>query len=253
MSELENAQKSRPKAPGYPLAPIIEAVFAIQPHEEFQNTDLEAAADKLSLYYSKRSEMPFAEFSYDAEAATIDVKPDRLTYRLEGDDISELVVLRPEGLFVSQLAPYRSWDDLLERFKRDFFAVGSIFDGKGLSRIACRYINCIDVPFEGTTARNEDYLSVYIHVPDSIDAIGAFQMRFELPVPEIESTAVIQSGLMLPFPDGHASFALDIDLGRTINVDAASSDVFDMFSKFREPKNRIYRQFLTKKALDQFQ
>lgn len=253
MSEHEIAQNGRPRAMGYPSAPITEAVFAVHPRRELQNADLEVARDRLAMHYPKCIEMPFAEFSYDAEAATIDVKPNRPTYRLEGEDASEVTLLRPDGLFVSQLAPYRSWDDLFERFNRDFFALNSIFNGKGLSRIACRYINRIDVPFDGTIARNEDYLSVYIHVPDSIEAIGPFQLRFELAVPEIKSMAVIQSGLMLPFPDNHASFALDIDLARNFDVDLSSSDILVEFSKFRGPKNRLYRQFLTQKALDQFQ
>jgi uncharacterized protein (TIGR04255 family) len=253
MSEPEIAQNGRPKAPGYPSAPIVEAVFAVHPREDFQNADLEGARDKLAIHYPKCVEMPFAEFSYDAEAATLDVKPNRPTYRLEGENASEVTLLRPDGLFVSKLAPYCSWDDLFERFKRDFLVLSSLFDSNGVNRIACRYINRIDVPLDGKIARNEDYLSVYIHVPESIEAIGRFQLRFELAVPEIQSTAVIQSGLILPFPDDHASFALDIDLVRNFDVNITHSVALVEFLKFREPKNRLYRQFLTQKALDQFQ
>lgn len=253
MSGQEIPQNGRPRAPGFPTAPIVEAVFAIQPREEFEDEELRAAATMLSSHYSNLIEMPFADLSYDAVAATVDVKPNRLTYRLEGEDPSELALLRPDGLFVSQLAPYRSWDDLFVRFKRDFLAIEPILAGKLIGRIACRYINRIDVPFEEKIARNEDYLTVYIHVPDSINAIGNFQLKFELPVPEINSKAVIQSGLMRPFPEDHASFALDIDLARNVDVNSSFDDILEMFSKFREPKNLLYRQFLTQKALDQFQ
>jgi uncharacterized protein (TIGR04255 family) len=253
MSEHNIAQNDRPKAAGFATAPIVEAVFAIQPRQEFQDKDLKAAAEKLLPHYSKMIEMPFAEFSYDAEAATVDVKPNRTTYRLEGEDTSELAVLRPEGLFVSQLAPYRSWDDLFKRFKRDLLAAEPVFSDNGIGRIACRYINRIDVPFEGTVARYEDYLSVYIHVPDSIEAIGPFQIRFELRVPEIQSLAVIQSGVMPPAVEGQASFALDIDLSQNFDLDLPFKKVLDEFSKFRGTKNELYRKFLTQKALDQFQ
>lgn len=252
MPEHEIAQNGRPRAQGFPTAPIVEAVFAIQPRDEFQDLELTEAAELLAPYYPKRIAMPFAEFSYDAEAATIDVSSGRKTFRLEGDDLSELALMRPDGLFVSQLAPYRSWDDLFNRFKRDFVAVESVFRGKGIARIACRYINRIDVPFEGSVARNEDYLSVYIHLPESIEATGPFQLRFELPVSQINSFAVVQSGLMPPAVEGQASFALDIDLSRNFDINLDFSNVFEEFSKFREPKNKLYRQFLTKKALDQF-
>lgn len=253
MPEHEIAQNGRPRAQVFPTAPIVEAVFAIQPRDAFQDQELTEAAELLAPYYPKRTAMPFAEFSYDAEAATIDVNPVRQTYRLESDDPSELVLVRPDGLFVSKLAPYRSWDDLFNRFKRDFVAVESVFRDKGIGRIACRYINRIDVPFEGSIARNEDYLSVYIHLPESIEATGPFQLRFELPVPEINSLAVVQSGLMPPAVEGQASFALDIDLSRSFDVDLDFSDALEEFSKFRDPKNQLYRKFLTPKALDQFQ
>lgn len=253
MLEHDIAQNGRLKADGFPTAPIIEAIFAIQPREEFQDIHLSEAADLLASHYPKRTEMPFAEFAYDAQAATIDVKPSRQIYRLEGHDPSELAMLRPEGLFVSQLAPYRSWENLFDRFKRDFFAVESVFDGKGIGRAACRYINRIDVPFDGQIARNEDYLTVYIQVPESIHAIGLFQLRFELPVPEIQATAVIQSGVMPPANEGQASFALDIDLSRSFNVDSDYDSVLQDFSLFQAEKNRLYKQFLTQKALDQFQ
>jgi uncharacterized protein (TIGR04255 family) len=252
MPEHEIAQNGWPIAQGFPTAPIVEAVFAVQPRDAFDDIELTKAADLLAPHYPKRTAMPFAEFSYNAEVATIDVNPSRQTYRLEGDDTSELALVRPEGLFVSQLAPYRSWGDLFKRFRRDFAAVESVFSGKKIGRIACRYINRIDVPFEGSIARNEDYLSVYIHLPESIEAHGSFQLRFELPVPEISSLAVIQSGLVPPATDGQASFALDIDLGRTFDVDYNSDKIFDEFSKFRDTKNRLYKQFLTQKALDQF-
>lgn len=253
MPEQEIAQNGRPRALGFATAPIIEAVFAIQPREELQDEELKEAANMLSFHYSNLIEMPFADLSYDAVAATVDVKPNRLTYRFEGEDATELAVLRPDGLYVSQLTPYRSWDDLFKRLRRDYSAVESVFQSKGIGRIACRYINRLDVPFEGAIARNEDYLTVYINVPDSVTATGTFQLRFELPVPEIQSMAVIQSGLMPPFLDGHASFALDIDLVRNIDVNVSSESVFELFSEFREPKNQLYKQFLTPKALDQFQ
>jgi uncharacterized protein (TIGR04255 family) len=253
MPEHEIAQNGRPRAQGFPTAPIVEAVFAVQPRDAFNDIELTKAADLLAPHYSKQTSMPFAEFSYNAEVATIDVNPVRQTYRLEGGDTSELALVRPEGLFVSQLAPYRSWDDLFKRFRRDFAAVESVFSGKKIGRIACRYINRIDVPFEGNVARNEDYLSVYIHLPESIEATGPFQLRFELPVLEINSLAVVQSGLMPPAVEGQASFALDIDLSRSFDVDLDFSDALEEFSKFRDPKNQLYRKFLTPKALDQFQ
>ncbi len=253
MPEHEIAQNGRAKAPGYPTAPIVEAVFAIQPSEPFQNAEVKTAADLLAGYYPKQTEMPFAEFSYDAEAATIDVNPARQTYRLESEDASELALVRPEGLYVSQLAPYRSWDDLFDRLKRDFAAVAPVFFGKTIGRIACRYINRIDVPFEGNIARNEDYLAVYIHLPESIKATGPFQLRFELPIPEIGSLAVIQSGVARPANDGYASFTLDIDLIKKFDECLDFDKIFEAFSNFRVQKNLLYRQFLTPKALEQFQ
>jgi uncharacterized protein (TIGR04255 family) len=252
MTGSEPAVVNRPKADGFPLAPIVEAIFGIQLAEKLSDDEMKHAAEALRPLYHNLSEMPFREFLFNAADTSVDVQPSRKMYRLEGSDPAEITLVRPEGIFVSQLAPYKSWDILFARMQRDVKAVEALFANKTIVRIACRYINRIDVPIQGTEAKFEDYLTVYIRLPETIGSIGPYNLQFQYLVPEISSLAAVQSGIYAQDIEGKISFVLDIDLGREVGIAINDPAVFKMFSEFKDVKNRLYKQFLTPKALEEF-
>lgn len=250
-AEIDTSHE-RLKAEGFPLAPLIEAVMAVQFEAGISPDEAQQIGQALSESYSIVAETKEHGFIYDADAETVELQERRSIYRLEGSDETEVAQVRPEGLAVSQLAPYKCWELLTERFGRDWFTAEKIIGERKPSRLSVRYINRIDVPLVGGKAPYEEYLAVHVRLPDSIPSIEDFYLRFGLAVPEVHAAAIIQCAVMPPAIEGKMSFALDIDLSRSTDLPPNREGVLALLNEFREAKNKLYSQFLTPKALEEF-
>lgn len=243
----------RPRAEGYPVAPLIEAVLAVQFAGRFSDADAERLAASLREFYPKTTTSSHREINIDAASETVEFESPSKAYRLEAEDDTEILLIRPDTISVSQLAPYKSWDVLFARFRRDFeIAINTLPDLR-VVRMGCRSLNRIDVPLEGTIANYEEYLAVHIHLPEEVSSIGEFQFQFILPVTKLNALARVQSGVMPQVADGCASFLLDIDLFRVADIPKDTPGFLDLFNSFQGYKNDLYRAFLTKKALQEFE
>ena len=238
------------KAPGFPAAPLVETIFSASFVDGLNADERDALAEAAHGSYPMALVEKHHTLRLDGEQITVG-EPETF-YRLEGEDNTELLLIRPEGVNSTQLAPYKSWEVLYERFRRDLQMVWDRYPGKQVNRLAVRSINRIDVPLVGENAPYEDYLALHIRVPDEIPSIGPFNLELMLIVPEVKAMAKIRSGLTEPPVEGVGSFLLDIDLARTQEIPENHDAVFDIFNTLREPKNRLYRTFLTPKALEEF-
>lgn len=241
----------RPKAEGFALAPLVEAVFAFNFEGGIAKDKAALLADALAERYPIRTGTPHKHIHFNLDSGEFEVQDTFNAFRLEGSDPAELLLIRPEGIAVSQLAPYKSWEVLFDRARRDLESVWPIL-GQPVDRLATRYINRIDVPLEGGIARYEDYLVLHINLPDGMVASDAYQLQLQTEVPELGASAVIRSGQMQPVVSGRASFALDIDLFRTMNLPSDCGELLGLLSRFRDQKNDLYRRCLTAKALEEF-
>ena len=234
------------------MAPLIEAVLAVYFEGGLEDSEIQRCVDLLSEHYPKQTTNPHREFRVDIAADTIEIKEPRQAYRLEGGDESEVILILPESISVSQMAPYKSWEIFFSRFERDLKVIRKIVD-RPIIRMATRYINRIDVPLQDNIAEYEKYLSVHIALPDSIPTIGPFSIQFQLKAPEISALAVVRSGSTSPAVEGVASFSLDIDLFREVEIPQETSEFLILFQQFRAKKNELYRAFLTERALREFE
>ena len=115
----------------YKSAPITEAVIALNYASDLADSDAKKAAANLRADYP--NEQPIESFDLDlnvkavargpsqsSEAnANVDVKAKRkMSYRLASNDQSEVCLILPNMLIVSQLAPYPGWEAFFARFKR---------------------------------------------------------------------------------------------------------------------------------------
>lgn len=244
--------QARLKAEGFPAAPLIEAVMEVQLEGGLAADESLAVADALGRFYPTRSETTQTQFMYQAETAQLDVSG-RAVYRLEGEDDTEVTSIRPTGISVSQLAPYRSWDILLSRLRRDLEVVDSVLGVRRASRIGVRFINRIDVPLdENGIAEHEEYLEAHVRLPGTIPAVTNFYLSVSIAVPEVSGEAVVQSAVLPPAVEDKASFALDIDVSRFHDLAEDRKELLSQLSEFQAPKNSLYQRLLTKRALEEF-
>jgi uncharacterized protein (TIGR04255 family) len=242
---------ARARASGYPAAPLIETIFAASFVDGLSADERDNLAQSARAFYPETQAE--SHHTIKIENDQVSVGEPETFYRLEGEDRTELLLIRPEGLNTCQLAPYRSWDVLFDRFKRDLLNLWAKYPNKQVNRLAVRSINRIDVPLVNSSAAYEDYLALHIRVPEELPGIGPFNLELTLAVPEVMAIATIRSGVTEPPVEGFASFILDIDLARTAEIPMEHDAVLEAFGAFRQPKNRLYRALLKPKALEEFQ
>lgn len=243
---------ARPKAPGFQTAPIVEAVIDVRFADALTEQELASVRDALTQYYPTMSAAQRKEISIEIETESVQVGSAE-TFRGEGEDNTELLLLRPEGIATSQLAPYRSWEDFYGRFQRDLLTLMGVVGFRALSRMAVRNINRIDIaPGADGLLRYEDYLAVRPQIPSELDPLNEFQMALVRPVPEVGGTARIGVGNHPPAVAGRGSFVVDVDLWRDQSLPESTEELADLFERFRITKNALYRACLTEHALAEF-
>lgn len=252
-SAASDTSHSRLKAEGFATAPLIEAVIDVHFADPIVDDELARLRDALSEFYPAFHSTLEQELLFDAGSQSVQVSGGRSQFQGAGHDTTELSLLRPNGLAASQLAPYRDWDSLYGRFRRDLESAFKLLGERPLSRMAVRSINRIDVPAdEDGILRYEHYIAVHPQLPAELDPLIDFQLSLVRDEPEVQATAKIGIGGFPQAVKGGGSFVVDIDLFRTKDVPSKLIDLDVLFSQFRDVKNRLYRNCLTPRALEDF-
>lgn len=240
----------RLKAEGFPTAPLIEAVIDVHFAEPVNSAQLTQIRDALKEHYPDFHSG--TRHSVIVDAQSVQLGDSESHYQGSGSDPTELSLLRPDGIATSQLAPYRDWPTLYGRFRRDLDTTFRVVGERPLARMAVRSVNRIDVPPQEGVLRYEEYIAVHPQLPAALDPLLDFQMLLVRSEPEIGAIARIKIGGFPPAMEGMGSFVVDIDLFKTDDIPTVQSDLDDLFSRFRDVKNRLYQQCLTPRALEDF-
>lgn len=175
-----------------------------------------------------------------------------LQTRLSSHDETDVLIVHPNTLTWSGLAPYKGWDTLFERVKRDVKIAHDVCGHQQICRLGVRYINRIDVPMHDGISRYEDYLTINLSLPDNWEGINNYGWRFEKLYSEKELLAIVQSAIVTPEIPNHAAFLLDIDVIRNHGIPAKSDEVFLLLEEMRVLKNEIFEISITDTARASF-
>lgn len=236
----------------YPYPPITEAIIEIQFEAESSDEERRKVSGKLAEFYPFESVHVNKGVHVDMDAQTVHVNPVSAVFRRSGNDETELTVFGPQNFLISQLGIYPGWDTFFGRFERDWSLWRRLTQYRKINRIGVRFINRIDVPKEGPAARHEDYLNVYVHMPDEVEKIGAYALQVQVPLAEIKCLGIMNSAsVQSPLP-GFASFMLDIDIGRTIDVPQKDADILTVLNEIRGVKNALFESSIKDAARERF-
>jgi uncharacterized protein (TIGR04255 family) len=166
-------------------------------------------------------------------------------HRRTNTSMDEIAILQPDSLVVSQLAPYKGWENLFARFTRDFAMCkrpGKLLE---ISRIGVRFINRIDIPITSNVVEHEKYLNLYPQVPEVFGPLMGYTLQSTFDLTSIGCVATIRSA-PTPSPTlGHASFMVDIDVYKNAPLPTHDADIFDFLGQIRTEKNRIFEACVT--------
>jgi uncharacterized protein (TIGR04255 family) len=167
--------------------------------------------------------------------------------------MSEIALIWPSALIVSQLAPYPGWDAFFARFVRDWKLWKKVSAFRRIIQIGIRYINRIDVPIESGVIEESEFLNVYPIIPSRFGHFRGYGVQAQLYLEDIDCNLTINSAAVQSPLVGHGSFLLDIDVFRTNNPPQNEEEIFGLLNKVRVKKNEAFEACITNRARELFQ
>lgn len=240
----------------YKRPPITEAVIGITFSSSMDATQLAAVSDVLQEYYPHKQGVSAYDVSLKINTQLPGENQADLTptngYRLSTDDQTQLVVLWPNSLTISQLPPYKGWNEFLGRFKRDWKRVKRKLGFQQLSRIGVRYINRIDIPANEPVVEHEIFLNIYPKMPDILNPLDAYAIQASVTLKDINCQLTINSA-SVPSPLlHHVSFVLDTDIFSDKNPPQSDEDLIELLIKIRAEKNKVFEACISTHARSLF-
>lgn len=243
--------------PTYKHAPITEAVIEIKIDSSLDQTELERVSAKFLTHYPQDQRIENVKVALLLAIKTgshAKTKVDRKAgHRRSSSDLTELLVLFPSSVMVSQLAPYPGWDQFYRRFCRDWKIWKKAVGFKTISRIGVRYINRIDIPMREQHVDHESYLNVYPRLPDIIPHVGGYAVQAVSSFEDIGCKLTLNSAVVpAPILD-HVSFIIDQDIVCEIEPPQSDRAIFQLLNKIRTKKNAVFEACVTDRARELFQ
>lgn len=239
----------------YPHPPITEAIIEIRFVEPIDAKTVEAAGHALSRNYANTQPWRNQNIAVKLNPAGFveeSITETKLGQKHSSSDQSQIAISSPQLFLVSQLPDYPGWDNFFLRFRRDWELWKSAAGYRKLSQLALRYINRIDLPADGPTVRQNDYLRIYAEVPDEMGPTTAYSVQVLLPLQETRSQLSINSGVVASVIPGHLSILLDQTVACAVAPPQRDDELLEMLARFRIEKNRAFELCITDKARELF-
>ncbi len=239
----------------YSAPPITEAVIEIKFSQPLETGKLSKLNASLSKVYRQGQLVKNLLLDFELNEGEVQPRASRTEmhgFRLEGADPAELLILWPQSIVLSQLAPYPGWNAFIARFKAAWRVMRRVGGYREIARVGVRYINRIDIPFEDGKAEYEKHLNIYPRLPKSMESVDMYTVQTLSHLPDIGCSLRVNSG-RIPSPlINHASFILDIDIAKEQNLPMKEGSLFDLLDAVRGEKNRIFEECVSDLARDRF-
>jgi uncharacterized protein (TIGR04255 family) len=251
--ERKRAMAINVPKPPYPAPPIVEAVIQIRFADRLAKSAAAKTLKKLRVQYAHVVDGEVVGINVNLDNRTTDFTPNPRT-RLASDDQADVLVIEPNALTWSRLAPYCGWNSLIQRVKRDFQLVHTASGYRKVERLGVRYVNRVDVPLsDDSVSYYEEYIDAHIRLPEFLEPTDGYGWRVEKHFIQEGMLAIIQSASGDPVIPGTGPFIFDIDVISKTEIPAKADDMFAKLEKMRDLKNKIFELSMTDKARMSFQ
>jgi len=239
-------------------APIIEAVIDIQvaPRAGASFVDLETAFKSLDFGFRRQSFVIAGTVGFsvnlDAEVQHSGGM-ERIGLRLQSDDEKYVALIRTNGLSLSRLAPYESFDTVAATTRKLWEIYVNRWAPEKVTRIATRYINNLRLPLKDGQQLS-DFIDTLTELPADVpQSIGPFLQQFNCM--DRGSDCRVQLTLAwngLADQNGRVPVILDIDAFKMHEYPPRDSEVWSSLDTLRALKNRCFFGTVTELALKEY-
>ncbi len=235
----------------YSAPPIIEAVAQLVFQDALSDSIFRKLAKKLKRNYVNEvaNESVTVKVDFQNRRSDFDGQPH---IKISSSDEADILIVQPNSLTWSRLAPYEGWESFSHRIFTEVKAAHGVTGHRKLSRIGLRYINRLDVPRTGKITHYEEYLAINIGLPDELSVINNYAWRFERDFLEQKLLVIVQSAIVEPEIPDTSAFVLDIDVVATLDLPNKIEDIFSKFEEMRVLKNKIFELSIKDKARTSF-
>jgi len=241
----------------YPHPPIVEAAIEFRFAGSGNQNDLEAATKKLRSAYPRLEEarpvLVTVQMANAPRASSLSPPP--AIRKMTSADGADIVMLQPDSVAAARLAPYRDWEDLEGKFRKNLGAARAIVKKRRLARIGVRFINRIDVAQDELGSFNHrDYLKLGDNLMPLEDApVLGLMFSVTSLLDRGRFGVIINCGKVdSPLVD-HAGLLLDIEVFNQANLPVTDADIWVQVTEIRSWKNRLFEASITDRARAMFQ
>ncbi|MBL8344914.1 MAG: TIGR04255 family protein [Rubrivivax sp.] len=223
------------KYPHLSKAPIAEAVVEFKVSGQPASSEaFERFAAALGGGYPKLSKMEEASFKF-LESGASATPVSRVGVRLASADDKDVVIGSIRSFVVSRLAPYQSWDLLVEKVKATWPVYREHFLPGRVIRAGVRCINRIEL---GDSAADLDtvFRAGPQIPPDLPQGLGQYSTRVVVPMGDAGVVVAIVQAL----EPGAKHVVLDIDAFVHLEVDPDDATLFDRLELLHDVRNRAF-------------
>lgn len=232
----------------YSAAPITEAVLELRFADAVDLAEIEKASKKVAARYPSETRHQSKTAKIDLAAEAAEFTDLGISVRRSSVDESDIIVIGPKNFLVSRVAPYQNWEHFFGRISADWKDAKKVFGHRTIERVGLRYINRLDLPQVDNNVTFEDYLNVFVRLPDMYPVIGPYNLQLEMAVKNPDCMVTINSGVVDPVVPGRVSFLLDIDVAKTDKAPQKTDDLFELLQAMAVKKNEIFESLITDKT-----
>lgn len=235
----------------YANPPILEAIcdFQFAPGQTWDPTLLGLVYDRIKTDFPQKAQAPGPILNVSFGPAP--PVQGRMQFRRE--DGSALVQVGPDNLTVNHLRPYGGWPRYRDMIAHTLEVYRSVATPQGLTRIALRYINRLEVPADAIGESDDvqigDYVLAQPTVPNGVESTFLnWAQRVEIPFDAAQTILVLQSGTLPASESFPFAFLLDLQMTPSPGPAVALNEVPTWLDQAHENIRTVFEQCLGPKA-----
>lgn len=237
-------------------APIVEAVIDIRlrPCKPIEVGDLSLLGEKLSNKYHFKAHHHKLQASLvlgDAEGPKQDISDKIVGHSYESEDGNYIVQINPEGMTISRLNGYTTWDELAEEARNVWTCYRETLGEFYVIRTAVRYINKLELPRSGLDF--DDYLTAAPIIPKELpQSYIEFFTRNVIPMIEDDACIILTQAFQGDHGSANDKISVILDIDVFSEKEHSSEDdvCFEMLDILRGIKNKAFFSSITPKTLE---
>jgi uncharacterized protein (TIGR04255 family) len=241
----------------YSKPPITEAVIAIAVKAATDDEMLEKMTRRFADNYPPPVQRVHLATNVEIQITDrgIQVRQPPPGYKLVSADGTDVILLVPNQIITSRMAPYPGWEALVSRARENWDIWKRAAGWHEVARIGVRFTNRLDIPMRSQEPIDlDEYLTVsprLAPIEGLSQPMDQFAVNARAPLGKDNCQLILNVG-SIPSPlVATGSFLLDIDVS-TETAPQNDDAIWSLISRIRDYKNEIFEMAITDKARELF-